>query len=379
MKYISRLLSSELLKVPSNKATVLFGMRQVGKTTLLKHLFGGSRSTWYTGDYIEDIEVLSSLTSESAVRSFIGDNDYIVIDEAQRVPSIGMLIKKIVDLQTQCRLIVTGSSSLDLAGGTFESAAGRIRTFQLWPLSAQEIADATSWTDAQRNFQNRMVYGSFPFVLDNAQQAQENLVAYSTALAFKDILSLAGIRDHRALEKLIMVLAYNIGNLITNDSLSRECGITSPSVENYLTLLEQCFIIKILPSYAKNLANELKKSKKIYFCDLGLRNAILRNFTPFSARRPEEQGALFENYFVMERIKKCSYDSPFTRHYFWRTKNESEVDLIEVTNENIEAFEVKLSQQNAKVPPSFERAYPDAVFHTVNRLNVNQFLKTPEK
>lgn len=176
---------------------------------------------------------------------------------------------------------------------------------------------------------------------------------------------------------MVYLLAHNIGNLITVSSLGRECGLSSTTVENYLTLLEQSFIIKILPSYAKNLANELKKSKKIYFCDLGLSNAILRRFTPFSARSPEEQGALFENYFVMERIKKCSYDSRFTQHYFWRTKNANEIDLIEVTDDNIEAFEIKLSQSKARVPPSFREAYPEALFHTVNRDNFYKYLESP--
>ena len=354
-------------------------MRQVGKTTLLEHLFKSYRTAWYTGDSPDDVKILTSLPSSKELRTFISNYEFIVIDEAQRIPSIGLLVKRFVDLKTDCQLIVTGSSSLDLAGGTFESAAGRFRAYQLWPFSAQELANNSSWIDVVRTLPDRLVYGSFPFVIDDPEQAKEDLVSYAVSSAFKDIFSLSGIRDHRSFENLVVLLAHNIGNLITVSSLGRECGLSSTAVENYLTLLEQSFIIKILPSYAKNLANELKKSKKVYFCDLGLRNAILRRFTPFSTRPPEEQGALFENYFVMERIKKGSYDSRLTRHYFWRTKNANEIDLIEMTDDNIEAFEIKLSQSKARVPPSFRKAYPDALFHTVNRDNFYKYLESPAR
>lgn len=379
MVFIPRLISPSISKVPKNKAVELFGMRQVGKTTLLEHLFKSYRTAWYTGDSPDDVKILTSLPSSKELRTFISNYEFIVIDEAQRIPAIGLLVKRFVDLKTDCQLIVTGSSSLDLAGGTFESAAGRFRAYQLWPFSAQELANNSSWIDVVRTLPDRLVYGSFPFVIDDPEQAKEDLVSYAVSSAFKDIFSLSGIRDHRSFENLVVLLAHNIGNLITVSSLGRECGLSSTAVENYLTLLEQSFIIKILPSYAKNLANELKKSKKVYFCDLGLRNAILRRFTPFSTRPPEEQAALFENYFVMERIKKGSYDSRLTRHYFWRTKNASEIDLIEMTDENIEAFEIKLSQSKARVPPSFREAYPDAFFHTVNRDNFYKYLESPAR
>lgn len=379
MVFIPRLISPSISKVPKNKAVELFGMRQVGKTTLLEHLFKSYRTAWYTGDSPDDVKILTSLPSSKELRTFISNYEFIVIDEAQRIPAIGLLVKRFVDLKTDCQLIVTGSSSLDLAGGTFESAAGRFRAYQLWPFSAQELANNSSWIDVVRTLPDRLVYGSFPFVIDDPEQAKEDLVSYAVSSAFKDIFSLSGIRDHRSFENLVVLLAHNIGNLITVSSLGRECGLSSTAVENYLTLLEQSFIIKILPSYAKNLANELKKSKKVYFCDLGLRNAILRRFTPFSTRPPEEQGALFENYFVMERIKKGSYDSRLTRHYFWRTKNANEIDLIEMTDDNIEAFEIKLSQSKARVPPSFREAYPDALFHTVNRDNFYKYLESPAR
>ena len=264
MVFIPRRISSSILRVPKNKAVELFGMRQVGKTTLLEHLFKNNRTAWYTGDSPDDVRILTSLPSANELRTLIANYEFIVIDEAQRIPSIGLLIKRFVDLKTDCQLIVTGSSSLDLAGGTFESAAGRFRAYQLWPFSAQELADSSSWIDEIRSLPDRLVYGSFPFAIDDPEQAKEDLVSYAISTAFKDIYSLSGIRDHRAFDNLVYLLAHNIGNLITVSSLGRECGLSSTAIENYLTLLEQSFIIKILPSYAKNLANELKKSKNLF-------------------------------------------------------------------------------------------------------------------
>ena len=176
--------------------------------------------------------------------------------------------------------------------------------------------------------------------------------------------------------RLVQVLAYRIGSLSTTDSLARECGLNAGTVESYLGLLEECFIIKVLPSFARNHANELRKSKKIYFCDLGIRNSIINNFSPFSTRTPEEQGMLFENYFIIERIKLHSFSNPFVSHYFWRNKSASEIDLIEEEDNQIRAFEVKLSRNHVKVPPTFAEAYPATSFNVVNEKNFYQFLSS---
>lgn len=377
-KYIKRLLTNRVENVKKNKAAIIFGARQVGKTTLLKHIFREEQTRWFTGDDPNDVSFLSSISSTSDLKMLLGSADNLIIDEGQRIPSVGLLIKRLVDLDSSARLFVTGSSSLDLAGGVFESAAGRIRPFTLWPLSAEEIALHSSWLDVVRSLPDRLVFGSYPAVVINPEDAKEDLNAYTDNVLFKDIFAYAGVRKHPSFMRLVQVLAYRIGSLSTTDSLARDCGLSPKTVESYLGLMEECFIIKILPSFARNLDNELRKSKKIYFCDIGVRNAVINNFAPFSSRSPEEQGMLFENYFIMERIKLHSYSNPFISHYFWRNKSASEIDLIEVEDNKIHAFELKLSRAHVKVPPSFTEAYPEASFSVVNENNFHQFLASEE-
>lgn len=375
MAYIPRTLSERLMTSPKNKATLLLGARQVGKSTLLKHLLRGDSYFWVSGDDPATRSELNKLTSPSDLRQYIGSNKIFVIDEAQRVDSIGLLLKRLVDLELDCQIFATGSSSLDLASGVYESAAGRIRSYQLMTLSLKELSDYFGWGNVSQNLSDRLVYGNYPFVIgEEPEEAEENLSMLFQSTAFKDIFSLAGIRKPAGFTRLVEILAYRIGSLCTNDSLAREAGLSTTAVDSYLSLLEQCFLIKVLPSYSKNLANELKKSKKIYFCDVGLRNAAIGDFRPFSVRPPEEQGALFENFFIMERIKAALYRNPLTRHYFWRTKNKEEVDLIEIHNQEMTAFEVKLSRNDVHAPAAFSKAYPQVPFYVVNRSNLQDYL-----
>lgn len=375
MRYIPRQITDRLLASPKNKATLLLGARQVGKSTLLKHLLSEVPHLWVSGDDPKTCSDLSRLISPTDLKQYIGDNKVFVIDEAQRIDSIGLLLKRLVDLQLDCRIMATGSSSLDLASGVFESAAGRIRAYQLMTFSLEELTKFFGWGEVSQNLSDRLVYGNYPFVVEEDPfEAEQNLSMLFQSVAFKDIFSLSGIRKPAGFTRLVEILAYRIGGLCTVDSLAKECGLSASAVENYLSLLEQCFLIKVLPSFSKNLANELKKSKKIYFCDVGLRNAAIGDFRPFSTRPPEEQGELFENFFIMERIKFSLYRNPLTRHYFWRTKNRAEVDLIEVNNQQMTAFEVKLSRENVAAPPSFLNAYPDADFFVVNQHNLQKYL-----
>ena len=375
-EYVNRLLTNRVEDVPKNKAVIIFGARQVGKTTLLKHIFRNEKTRWFTGDDPSDVNFLSSISSTPDLKMLLDSAKNIIIDEAQRIPSVGMLIKRVIDLESSTRLFVTGSSSLDLAGGVYESATGRVRPLTLWPLSAEEIALHSSWFDVVRSLPERMILGNYPSVVLNPKEAKENLKTYIDGVLFKDIFAYAGVRKHPSFMRLVQVLAYRIGSLSTTDSLARECGLNAGTIESYLGLLEECFIIKVLPSFARNLANELRKSKKIYFCDLGIRNAIINNFSHVSTRKTEEQGMLFENYFMIERIKLHSYSNSFVSHYFWRNKSASEIDLIEEKDNQIHAFELKLSRDHVKVPPTFAKAYPEASFDVVNEKNFYQFLSS---
>lgn len=374
MRYIERGITAILNSVPNSKATILLGIRQAGKSTLCNHLIEGYQVAVYSGDEPRDVEILSAAETKTELLKLIGTNEIIFIDEAQRIPSIGLLIKRLVDLKTNCRIMVTGSSSLELSGGIYESAAGRTDTTYLAPFSMQELVNHFSLPKVVQDLPDRLVYGTFPFVIDDPKRAKKNLMEFFNSIVFKDIFALSDVRRPRQFMDLVRIIARGVGSLSSYDSLARETGLSKVAVINYLTLLEECFIIKILPSYAKNLENELKKSKKIYFCDVGLRNAAIGDFTPFSSRTPEEQGVLLENFFIIERMKKTYLEDPYAEHYFWRTKNKEEVDFIEFVNGKGRAFETKLSKQKARIPGTFARAYPEMESQTVNRDNILSFL-----
>lgn len=374
MNYIPRAIISALTNAPQHKAILLFGARQVGKTTLLKHIIKDTDCLWFSGDEAGDISQLNSLITKSELESLLTSHKFLVIDEAQKIEGIGLLIKRMVDLKTECKIYITSSGSLELAGGVYESAAGRTLSFNLWPFSFEELSQTSSVFEEKRVLNSRLVLGSYPETIDRPREAVEYLRDIYQNVAFKDIFSVRGVKSHTAFIRLMWLLASRIGQLCSYESLAQECRLSSPTVETYISLLEECFLIKSLPSFSRNLSNELKKSKKIYFYDLGLRNAILNNFSPFDSRPSEEQGALFENYFIIERIKQASCHNNLVDHYFWRNRNKSEIDLIETYNDKIRAFDVKLSRSNVKAPPSFLEGYPKADFIVVNRNNYDQYL-----
>lgn len=374
MSYIERGITSILNSVPNSKAVVLLGIRQAGKSTLCAHLIEGRQAAVYSGDEPRDVEILSASGTKTELLRLIGTNKILFIDEAQRIPSIGLLIKRLVDLKTNCRIMVTGSSSLELSGGIYESAAGRTDTTYLTPFSMQELVNHFSLPKVVQDLPDLLVYGSFPFVIDDPKRAKKNLMEFFNSIVFKDIFALSDVRRPRQFIDLVRIIARNVGSVSSYDSLARETGLSKVAVINYLTLLEECFVIKILPSYANKVENELKKSKKIYFCDVGLRNAAIGDFSPFASRTPEEQGVLLENFFIIERMKKTYLEDQYAEHFFWRTKNKEEVDFVESVSGRQRAFEVKLSKQNVRIPGTFARAYPEMEFHTVNRENVLSFL-----
>ena len=354
------------------KAVVIFGARRIGKTTLLEQIVDRNTSAWYTGDSYSDIERLK-LLSEGDVKTLLFQSDTLIIDEAQRIPDIGLLLKRLVDmnmtLDSPVRIFVTGSSSLELAKGIKESAVGRLVQRQMWPLSVTELAQApkSSWAKVLRDLDWHLVYGMFPEVYNEPQKARILLKDYVDGILCKDLFSLGGIRLNSKFEVLVRLLAYSVGSEVSYDSLARETGLNKTTVADYITLLEQCFIVKVCPSYAKNLANELKKGKKVYFCDNGIRNAIIENFDPLPSRH--DRGALWENFFFMERVKLHSLLQDFCRIYFWRTsgKKTNELDFIEVIDGKMQAFECKLSPKaEAKPGQDFEAAYPDCPINVVS-------------
>ena len=356
------------------KAVVLLGGRRVGKTTLLEEIAARDNVSFYNGDNPEDIERLQ-MRSAGDVASVLSQGDTIVIDEAQRFPDIGLTLKRLVDAnekaQKQVRIFATGSSSLDLARGVKESAVGRLAIQHLWPLSVSEAASHDGWGEVLRNIDRMIVYGMYPNIYTHPETARSTLINYTEGLLFKDLFALSGIRQSEKFSKLVRMLAYRIGSIVSYDGLARDTGLSNTAVMNYITLLEQCFIVKVCGSFSRNLDSELKKGKKIYFCDTGVRNAIINDFSPMGGRA--DAGALWENFFFMERVKLHSNRSDFKTMYFWRTTGNKpqEIDFIEVLDNKMEAFECKLSSKaRAKSAEGFAKAYPDCRVRTSSPANL---------
>jgi predicted AAA+ superfamily ATPase len=371
MPYIQRELQPQITRETPPKAVVIFGARQIGKTTLLTELSQYEKSVrWFNGDLITDHRQLQ-FSSSTDVELTLRQADTIIIDEAQRFPNIGLILKQLVDVNVRLNLgkkiFATGSSSLELAKGVKESAVGRLVHRQMWPLSISEIAAAKGWGEISQNIERLMIYGTYPAVFTDPDHAESTLRNYCDGVLYKDLFALAGIRQNEKFMHLVKLLAYNVGSEVNYDNLARDTGLSRTTVADYLQLLEQCFIIKICPSFSRNLSNELKKGKKVYFCDNGVRNAIIGDFSPMVARPSQDGGALWENFFFMERVKLHSIQNDFTDMYFWRTtsNNPHELDFLEVKNERIRAFECKLSSSAKARPGKFTTAYPDAPIDTV--------------
>ena len=371
MPYIQRELQPQITRETPPKAVVIFGARQIGKTTLLTELSQYEKSVrWFNGDLITDHRQLQ-FSSSTDVELTLRQADTIIIDEAQRFPNIGLILKQLVDVNVRLNLgkkiFATGSSSLELAKGVKESAVGRLVHRQMWPLSISEIAAAKGWGEISQNIERLMSYGTYPAVFTDPDHAESTLRNYCDGVLYKDLFALAGIRQNEKFMHLVKLLAYNVGSEVNYDNLARDTGLSRTTVADYLQLLEQCFIIKICPSFSRNLSNELKKGKKVYFCDNGIRNAIIGDFSPMVARPSQDGGALWENFFFMERVKLHSIRNDFTDMYFWRTtsNNPHELDFLEVKNERIRAFECKLSSSAKARPGKFTTAYPDAPIDTV--------------
>lgn len=371
MPYIQRELQPQITRETPPKAIVIFGARQIGKTTLLTELSQYEKSVrWFNGDLITDHRQLQ-FSSSTDVELTLRQADTIIIDEAQRFPNIGLILKQLVDVNVRLNLgkkiFATSSSSLELAKGVKESAVGRLVHRQMWPLSISEIAAAKGWGEISQNIERLMIYGTYPAVFTDPDHAESTLRNYCDGVLYKDLFALAGIRQNEKFMHLVKLLAYNVGSEVNYDNLARDTGLSRTTVADYLQLLEQCFIIKICPSFSRNLSNELKKGKKVYFCDNGVRNAIIGDFSPMVARPSQDGGALWENFFFMERVKLHSIRNDFTDMYFWRTtsNNPHELDFLEVKNERIRAFECKLSSSAKARPGKFTTAYPDAPIDTV--------------
>ena len=356
------------------KAIVIMGARQVGKSTLLKDLFANRQDVlWMNGDD-QDVRNLFDNISSTRAKAIIGKNNILVIDEAQRIADIGLKIKLFTDQVEGVQVIATGSSSFELANRLNEPLTGRKREFKMFPLTFSEMVNHTSLLDELRMIPHRMVYGYYPEVVTNMGEEKNILKELSDSYLYRDILSLDNISKPEKLVKLLQALAHQIGEQVSYNEVGQLIGLDPKTVEKYVDILEKSYVIFRLGSFSRNLRNELKNSRKIYFWDLGIRNAVIGNFSNVENRA--DVGALWENYVISERMKKNIYSDAFTNFWFWRTQQQKEIDLIEEEDGKMHAYEFKWNPKkaNVKVPDSFAKAYPDATFEVITNENVEEFI-----
>lgn len=374
MKAIERALTKQLQALSQlKKIMVILGPRQVGKTTLLRQLTADASSVLaFDCDNMDDRQALEAKT-KTELAALVGHSAIIVIDEAQRVHNIGMTLKMLGDLHLDAQIYVTGSSSLQLADDINEPATGRLLEFNLYPLSISELAAHTSWREEHRLLEHRMIYGSYPEIVNQPEHARIILQNITNSYLYKDLLEYKGIKKPDMLRKLVTALALQVGNEVSYNELGTLLSIDKETVENYIDLLEKCFVVFRLDSYSRNLRNEIKKGKKIYFYDNGVRNAVINNFSPLDSRN--DVGALWENLMMAERRKRHAYSGKLVQQYFWRTQKQQEIDLIEECDGRIAAYEYKWKAgKTARIPLPFSEAYPDATFQTITPENYQSFV-----
>lgn len=322
-----------------NKAIILMGPRQVGKTTLIKTLFNDRDDIlWLNGDE-QDVRDLFENISSTRLKAIIGTNKIVVIDEAQRISDIGIKLKLITDQIKDVQLVATGSSSFELANLINEPLTGRKWEYKLLPVSFEEMSNQNGLLEEKRMLQQRMIYGYYPEIVTNPGNEKELLAQLADSYLYRDILTLDKVKKTDKIIRLLQALAFQIGSEVSYNELAQLCGLDSKTVEKYVTLLEQSYIIFRLGSFSSNLRNELRYSRKIYFTDNGIRNAVLGNFTQLESRT--DAGALFENFAISERMKLLAYHNPFSHSWFWRTTAKQEIDYIEQIDGKMSAFEFK--------------------------------------
>lgn len=372
---ISRHLENNILPIlESNKAIIIMGARQVGKSTLLRQMLGQRQDViWMNGDELDVQDIFSNITS-TRIRAILGSKRILVVDEAQRIADIGLRLKLITDQIPNVQVIATGSSSFELASKINEPLTGRKREFRMFPLTFREMVNHTQFLDEVRMIPHRMVYGYYPEVVSNPGDERATLKELSDSYLYKDILSLDSINKPDMLVRLLKALALQIGSQVSYNEVGTLIGLDPKTVERYVDILEKSYIIFRLGTFSRNLRNELKASRKIYFWDLGIRNAVIGNLSQVENRN--DVGELWENFVIAERLKQNAYTGSFAQSYFWRTRLQHEIDYLEEVDGRLKAFEFKWNTRktNVKCPESFSKAYPDATYQVITPENIEDFL-----
>lgn len=357
-----------------NKAVIIYGARQVGKTTLVNQLVKKHREkTLFLNGDDADIREMFSDVSASKLKPVLGNYKLVVLDEAQRIANAGLAIKIIHDNFKAIQLIVTGSSSLELAAKVKEPMTGRKFEFYLHPFSFRELTDHHGFLTERRLMEHRMIFGYYPDIALNPGNETRLLKTLASDYLYKDILSLGQIKKPVLLEKLLKALALQTGNEVSYYELAQLLDSDKGTIERYIDLLEKTYIIFKLPGLSRNVRNEIKKGRKIYFYDNGIRNAVLGNFLPLKSR--VDTGSLWENFLVSERFKIIANLDEVPKSYFWRTTQQQELDYIEELQNKLSAFEFKWSSsRKAFLSKTFLNAYPGSSFRVITPDNFQEFL-----
>lgn len=377
---IQRTLQAQLeADLDKPKIQLLFGPRQIGKTTLIETVYDGfdKKKLWLNADDA-DVRELFVNASGTKLRQLFGSYKLLVIDEAQRIENSGLSLKIIADQIKSLHLIATGSSAFELRDKIIESLAGRAIEYQLFPFWMQEMVDHTNIFEEKKLLEHRLIYGYYPEVINHPGNEKQILRQISDSTLFKDLFALTQLKKPYLLEKILQALALQLGSEVSFNELGNMVGADKETVERYLFLLEQAFVIYRLPSFSRNVRTELSKGRKIYFYDNGIRNSIINNFAPLNIRA--DKGALWENFLMTERLKKIVYLKQHCKRYFWRTRQQQEIDYIEESEGVLNAFEFKFaSTSKARLPLTFAKAYEKHTFSMIDSSSFEAFILDESK
>lgn len=355
------------------KAIILFGPRQCGKSTLIEDMLKDKEHLYLNGD---DADIREQLTNTSATRlkTIVGGYKIVFIDEAQRIPNIGLTLKLFTDQLKDIQVIATGSSAFELSSRVNEPLTGRKFEFMLYPFCFAEMVAYHGYIQERRFLEHRLIYGYYPEIVTKGADEKVLLKSLAGSYLYKDLLMLEQIKKPLILEKLLKALALQVGSEISYQEIAQTIGSDGKTVDKYIDLLEKTFVVFRLPALNRNVRNEIKKGKKVYFYDCGIRNAIINNFNPVTSRT--DVGALWENYIISERMKFLNYSNIDAKQYFWRTTQQQEIDLIEEHEAGqLKAFEFKWGKNDkVRFPQTFTDNYPGAQTLVVSPDNLEEFI-----
>ncbi len=369
---IERVLSKNIeSKIGKGKAIIVVGPRQVGKTTLILEQLKGEHYQFFDGDDPATRTLLNQPNTEQ-IRRLIGNKKIVFVDEAQRIEGIGLTLKIITDQFKDVQLWISGSSSFTLFNELSEPLTGRKWEYELFPISWEEYEKHVGYLKSEQQLENRLLYGFYPDVINNSGNEIEILRNLANSYLYRDVLAYAEIRKPEVLEKLVQALALQIGSEVNYTELSQLVGVDRNTIQRYIDVLEKGYVIFRLRSYSRNVRNEIKKSRKIYFYDNGIRNMIIGNFDDIKLRN--DIGGLWENFLISERIKQNRYKMSLAKSYFWRTTQQQEIDYVEDIGQKIHGYEFKWNpKKKSKLPKTFVEQY-NATENIISRENFREFV-----